>query len=105
MYRSQKSQATRGYSPESSQPRQSPGVDVDASPLKPAASRSNGEVRKPLPRQLFSDREGPSCSPEKAKSKVVGGGLSNLGNTCYMNATLQTLTHTPAFTERCVTCE
>ena len=97
---SQISHSNTECSPSTAYSGKSPAVNYDPSPMHVTATSKGDETRKPLTRQLFSNGESPSCSAAGSKKKIVGGGLSNLGNTCYMNATLQTLTHTPAFTER-----
>eukprot|EP00043_Microstomoeca_roanoka_P007322 m.70540 g.70540 ORF g.70540 m.70540 type:complete len:1110 (-) comp13779_c1_seq1:178-3507(-) len=50
-------------------------------------------------RQLFNEER---ISVSWKATRPVGAGLGNLGNTCYLNATLQCLTYTPALANLCL---
>eukprot|EP00121_Abeoforma_whisleri_P012506 Awhi_evm1s11545 len=44
---------------------------------------------------LFSEEKAEALMKQKPKILKVGAGLTNAGNTCYMNSTLQCILYTP----------
>lgn len=60
------------------------------------ADRKGAEL--PTPKQILYPREKVKIGWKSSGQKwIPGSGMINVGNTCYLNSTLQALFHVPAF--------
>lgn len=62
-------------------------------PLKPSATG----IQLPTPKRILYDRELVQIGWKNGRKWSVGTGMTNVGNTCYLNSTLQALFHVPSF--------
>lgn len=60
--------------------------------------------RRLFPWRPASSEAGPPFVSDESKPPLVGAGLTNLGNTCFLNAVLQCFTHTVPFVEGLRSC-
>ncbi|CAG7831142.1 unnamed protein product [Allacma fusca] len=74
--------------------KQPSSLSLPALPLKKKVEENNF-VKLPEPKVVLYERS--KIKPGCRTRMPIGCGFINLGNTCYMNATLQALFHTPAF--------
>lgn len=51
----------------------------------------------PTPKRILYDREMVQIGWKSGRKWSVGTGMTNVGNTCYLNSTLQALFHVPSF--------
>lgn len=62
----------------------------------PAPKPSSG-IQLPTPKRILYDRELVQIGWKNGRKWSVGTGMTNVGNTCYLNSTLQALFHVPSF--------
>lgn len=54
-------------------------------------------VQLPTPKRILYERDMVQIGWKNGRKWSVGTGMTNVGNTCYLNSTLQALFHVPSF--------